>query len=78
MITPVGFRKAIKVAKDTVDLHDLIDKTIYVTRFAGSLAEDGYRILRDRHIPLFDSPTKCVRAAKAPVQHKRSLSLVRT
>jgi acyl-CoA synthetase (NDP forming) len=75
MITMLEGQRAIKVARDIVDISGDINKPVLVTWVAGTLGEDGYRILREKRIPLFDSPTKCVKAVKALVEYKRTLSL---
>jgi acyl-CoA synthetase (NDP forming) len=75
MITMMEGQRAVKAGNDIVDISERIDKPILVTWVAGSLGEPGYGVLREKGIPLFDSPTKCVKALKALVDYKGNLSL---
>ncbi len=69
MITMSTGERAKKMAKDIVEVYRDTDKPLVVSWIAGSLAEEGYQILRSAGIPLFMNTRKSAQAIRALIQY---------
>lgn len=69
MITMATGERAVKMAKDIVEVYQETDKPIVVSWIAGNLAEDAYQVLREAGIPLFMNAKKSVQAIYALVKY---------
>ncbi len=69
MITMSTGERAKKMAKDIVEVYQETDKPLVVSWIAGSLAEEGYQILRSAGIPLFMNTRKSAKAIRALIQY---------
>jgi len=74
LLTMLVGKRAEKIAQDIVDIFRETDKPIAICWIAGSLAQDGYRILKKAGVPLFKNPGRCVRAIKALVKYSHFLN----
>jgi len=73
MLTMYIGKRAEMAAQDIVDVFRETDKPMVVCWIAGSLGEDGYKILRKAGVPLFQTPGRCIRAISALVKYSQSL-----
>jgi acetyltransferase len=69
MITMSTGERAVKMAKDIVDVYQETDKPMVVSWIAGNLAEEGYQVLREAGIPLFMNTQKSVQALRTLVEY---------
>jgi acetyltransferase len=69
MITMLTGERAKKMARDIAEVYQETDKPLVVSWIAGSLAEEGYQILREAGIPLFMNTRKSVQAISALNQY---------
>lgn len=73
MLTMYVGKRAEKAAQDIVDIFQETEKPLVVCWIAGSLAQDGYKILEKAGVPLFKTPGRCVRAIGALVKYNHFL-----
>lgn len=73
MITMATGERAVKMAKDIVQVYQETDKPIVVSWIAGNLAEDAYQVLKKAGVPLFMNTKKSVQAINTLVRYKEIL-----
>lgn len=73
MITMATGEMAKKLARDIVQVYNSTDKPIVVSWIAGSLAEEGYQILREGGVPLYMTTKRSVQAISALTQYAEFL-----
>ena len=69
MITMSTGERAKKMARDIVEVYQETDKPMVISWIAGSLAEEGYQIIREAGIPLFMNTKKSVQALRTLVRY---------
>ena len=72
--------RAVKIAKDIVEVSKNYPKPVGVIWLAGDMAKEGYEILRQENIPLYGSATGCINAMQNLITfHKniRKLNLLK-
>jgi len=76
MITMATGERAVKMAKDIVEVYQQTDKPIVVSWIAGNLAEDAYQVLREAGIPLFMNTKKSVQAIHTLVSYMEMIKKI--
>jgi acyl-CoA synthetase (NDP forming) len=69
MITMSTGERAKKMPRDIVEICRETDKPMVISWIAGSLAEEGYQIIRQARIPLFINTKKSVQAFRTLVRY---------
>ena len=72
-LSMVGGERSRERASYIIDVAQTTDKPILTWWASGSLSMPGMKLLENSKVPLFSSPTRCVRALHALVRHADNL-----